>query len=140
MNAEQQDAWQRAEDHTWRAMYVVTVNIVFLAVVAILARIAGQITMGQLALGVPTVIIFALLAWGVGKRHSRVAAAILVAYSAVPFGARIYQHAWGSAIISALFLGLYALAFYGTIVMHRLRNLDKAANRSSGAGSAPQRA
>ena len=126
MNAEQREAWRRAEDHTWRAMHVVVINLAFLGVMAIFALMADQLTMRQLAFGAPAVLVYGVLAWGVGQRHSRVAAAVLVALAAVPFGTQVYRRAWGSAVISAVFLGIYALAFYGAIVLHQLRALNAA--------------
>ena len=105
-------------------MYVVVINLAFLGVMAIFALMAGQLTMWQLALGAPGILLYGVLAWGVGQRQSRIAAAVLVALAAVPFGAQVHRHAWGSAMISAVFLGIYALAFYGAIVLHHLRTLD----------------
>ena len=126
MNAVQREAWRRAEDHTWRAMYVVVINLAFLGVMAIFALMAGQLTLRQLALGAPGILLYVVLAWGVGQRHSRIAAVVLVALAAVPLGMQVYRHAWGSATISAVFLGIYALAFYGAITLHQLRALNTA--------------
>ena len=137
MNAQQQEAWRRAEDHTWRAMYVVAINMTFLGVMAIFALMAGQLTVRQLAFGAPGIIAFILLAWGVGQRHNRVAAAILVAVAAVPLGTQLHRHAWGGAMISAAFLVVYGLAFYGTVVMHELRALNEAESRVSRSVSLP---
>jgi hypothetical protein len=124
VNVEQREAWRRAEDHTWRAMYVVVINLAFLGAMGIFALMAGRLTMRQLALGAPGILLYGVLAWGVGQRQSRIAAAVLVALAAVPFGAQVHRHAWGGAMISAVFLGIYALAFYGAIVLHHLRALD----------------
>lgn len=110
-------------------MYVVVINLAFLGVMAIFALMAGQLTMRQLSLGAPGILLYALLAWGVGQRHSRIAAAVLVALAAVPLGIQASRHAWGSAIISAAFVGIYSLAFYGAIVLHHLRALNGAESR-----------
>ena len=131
MNAEQQDARRRAEDHTWRAMYVVVINLAFIGVMAVFALMAGQLTVRQLAFGAPGLLLYVLLAWGVGQRHSRLAAALLVASAAVPLGSQVSHHAWGRAHISAVFLGIYRLALYGAIVLHQLRALSAAETRNA---------
>ena len=110
-------------------MYVVVINLAFLGVMAIFGVMAGQLTPRQLAFGAPGILLYVVLAWGVGKRHSRTAAAVLVALAAVPLGTQVYRHAWGSAIISAVFVGIYGLAFYGAIVLHQLRALNSAEAR-----------
>ena len=130
MNTQQSEAWRAAEDHVWRAAFVTVVNATFLAVVGVVALMTGQATRRQLAVGVPVALLYLALGWLIWRRQSRVAAAVLLAVAILPLGTRIQQHAWWSAAVSAVFVVLYALGLYGTIVMHRLTRAATATRTS----------